>query len=96
MDEKTIEHLTRLSRIKCSKDEIVALTKNLKDILGYVEHLNEVDTENMAPCNHILQEMRGAVREDVVADLLPRELFLENAPAHIGGMIRVPPVLKGA
>jgi aspartyl-tRNA(Asn)/glutamyl-tRNA(Gln) amidotransferase subunit C len=34
------------------------------------------------------------MREDKVGETLPRELFLANAPSHVGGLIRVPPVIK--
>ena len=38
--------------------------------------------------------MANVTREDVVGELLNREAFLANAPSHVGGMIRVPPVIK--
>jgi len=34
------------------------------------------------------------MREDLVVPTLTREEFLANAPAHVGGMVRVPPVIK--
>ncbi len=34
------------------------------------------------------------MREDKTGDLLDRELFLANAPSHIGGMVRVPLIIK--
>jgi Asp-tRNA(Asn)/Glu-tRNA(Gln) amidotransferase C subunit len=38
--------------------------------------------------------LKSVVRDDEPKDLLPREQFLSNAPDQVGGMIRVPPVLK--
>ena len=94
LDKKTIKNLTELSRIECTEEEQEKLLQDLKSILKYVEQLNEIDTTHVLPCNHVLDDIANVMREDKVGDLLPRELFLANAPSHIGGMIKVPPVLK--
>jgi aspartyl-tRNA(Asn)/glutamyl-tRNA(Gln) amidotransferase subunit C len=65
-------------------------------VLGYIEQLNEVDTEGVPSCNYVLRSMlKNQMREDEVADLLPREQFLAQAPDQIGGLVRVPPIMKG-
>lgn len=94
VDKKTIEKLTKLSRIRCTENEQESLLKDLKKILNYIEQLKEIDTEDVPPCSHVLADMVNVNREDIVGPTMSRELFLENAPSHIGGMIRVPPVLK--
>lgn len=94
LDKDTIAYLTELSRIDCSEEEKDALLKNLQSILDYVELLQEIDTTDVEPCNHVLEHMSNVMREDLVGEILPRETFLANAPSHVGGMIRVPPVLK--
>lgn len=94
LDKQAIAKLTKLSRIDCSEEEQEALLKDLKKILNYVEQLQEVDTENVPPCNHVLADMFNVTREDEIGSTLSREEFLSNAAAHVGGLIRVPPVLK--
>lgn len=94
LTKQTIKNLIQLSRIDCSEDEQEALLKDLAKILAYVELLQEVDTQAVMPCNQVLEQSANVMREDVVGDLMPRELFLANAPSQIGGMIRVPPVIK--
>lgn len=94
LDKETIKQLTRLCRIDCSEEEQESLLKDLKKILDYIEQLQEIDTENVPPCNHVLEGMANVMREDIVGEVLNREIFLANAPVHIGGMIRVPPVIK--
>lgn len=96
LDKQTIEELTKLSRIGCTEQERVSLMSDLKTILDYVDQLQEIDTDTVAPCNHVLQGMANVMREDVVGASMPREVFLANAPSQIGGMIRVPPVLKSS
>lgn len=94
IDKETIKKLSKLSRIDCTPEEQEALFVNLQGILAYFEQLQEVDTENVAPCNHVLEDIVNVMREDVVGSTMPRELFLANAPSQVGGMIRVPPILK--
>lgn len=94
LDKETIKKLTQLCRIDCTEEEQEALLKDLKQILGYIEQLQQIDTDNVPPCNHVLEGMANVMREDEVGEVLDRETFLANAPSHIGGMIRVPPVIK--
>jgi aspartyl-tRNA(Asn)/glutamyl-tRNA(Gln) amidotransferase subunit C len=93
LNKDTIKKLTELCRIDCTNEEQESILQDLERILQYIELLHEVDTEGVEPCNHVL-EMFNVMREDEVGELLDREVFLSNAPSHIGGMIKVPPVLK--
>jgi aspartyl-tRNA(Asn)/glutamyl-tRNA(Gln) amidotransferase subunit C len=94
LDKQTVEMLIKLSRIGCTEEEKNALALDLKNILSYVEQLQEIDTENVPPCSNVLENFHNVMREDEVGHILPRDLFLGNAPSHVGGMIRVPPVIK--
>lgn len=94
LDENTIKELIQLCRIGCTEEEQIALLADLKSILDYVNLLQEVETEDIPPCNHVIDGMANVMREDIVGEIMPREVFLANAPSHIGGMIKVPPVLK--
>lgn len=96
LNKEMIKSLITLSRIDCSEEEQEHLLKDLEKILGYIAQLNEIDTTQVAPCNHVLEGINNVMREDVVGETLPREDFLANAPAQIGGMIRVPPVMKSS
>lgn len=94
-DHQTLEHLKKLCKVECTAEENEEILESLTRILEYVEQLKEVNTENTKTCRYVLRGMlRNQMREDTVKELLPREQFLANAPDQIGGMIRVPPVLK--
>ena len=94
-DHQTLEHLKKLCRIEFTEEETQDILSSLSRILDYIASLNEVNTENVKTCRYVLRGMcRNQMREDEIKDLLPREKFLANAPEQIGGMIRVPPVLK--
>lgn len=94
LDKEMIHRLSRLSRIHTSEDEEEELLANLSSILDYAEQLQEVDTDHVPPCNMVLEELTNVTRTDEVKNVMPREKLLLNAPDQIGGMIRVPPVLR--
>jgi aspartyl-tRNA(Asn)/glutamyl-tRNA(Gln) amidotransferase subunit C len=89
-----IDKLIELSRIECTEEEKSALQKDLSKILNYIEELKEIDTNDIEPCYRVLQTLKNVMREDAVGETLDRSLFLANAPSHVGGLIRVPPVMK--
>lgn len=93
-DEKELEKLAELCRIECSEEEKKTICANLSRVLDYIEQLAEVDTEGVSPCVQVLETLKNVMRDDEVGSPLSREAFLSNAPAQIGGMIRVPPVIK--
>lgn len=94
LDEENIKFLGKLCRIELSEEECKELFSSLNRVLSYVELLHEVDVSDLSPYSHIEEQGVGSLREDKEGDLLPREVFLANAPDHVGGMIRVPPVIK--
>jgi len=94
LDKDMIKYLTQLSRIDCTEEEQDALLQDLGSIINYIEQLNEIDTENVPPCNHVLEDMVNIMREDEVGETIPRETFLSNAPSQVSGLIRVPTVIK--
>ncbi len=96
IDRDTIKKLTKLSRIQCSEVEETQLLSDLQKIIGYVELMNEINTDNVKPCNHVIEELFNVDRDDVVGEVMPREVFLANAPDKIGGMIRVPQIMKSS
>jgi len=95
MNDQEFAHLTKLCRLECTSEEEVEIRSSLQKVLGYIEQLKEVDTEGVPSCNYVLRSMlKNQMREDEVKDIFLREQFLANAPDQIGGMVRVPPIMK--
>lgn len=94
LTKETIRYLSQLCRIHCTEAEEEALLKDMQRILGYIEQLQSIDTEGVPACSHVIAGMNNVTRDDAIGKTLPRELFLADAPEHVGGMIRVPPVLQ--
>ncbi|MDF2550128.1 MAG: gatC [Chlamydiales bacterium] len=95
LNKKMIQELAKLCRISCDEEEQDALLEDLKEILGYIDQLKEIDTEQIAPCNQVIEDLVNVERQDLILPSdLSKELFLAQAPEHIAGMVRVPTVIK--
>ena len=95
INEEEFTKLTKLCRISCTEEEKQIFLHSLSQIIEYMDQLSEIDTAAIPPCNTVLETLTNVLRDDTPGDILSRDLFLADAPAHTGGMIRVPPVLKG-
>ena len=92
IDQQQVRKVAKLSRLDLSDGEVVEFTGQLIAILGYVEKMNELDTENVEPLAHCLP-VHNIFREDVVKESLGAEKALANAPQQDGEFFRVPKIL---
>jgi aspartyl-tRNA(Asn)/glutamyl-tRNA(Gln) amidotransferase subunit C len=88
-----VEKVSLLARLRLSEAELDQMTRQLGDILGYIDLLSEVDTESVEPMAHAL-DVSNAFRDDVARPSLDRESALANAPHHDGECYLVPAVLE--
>lgn len=94
LNKNIIQNLAKLSCIACTPEEEDSLLKDLEKILAYFDQLQEIDTSQVAPCNHVLADIVNVMREDHVENSMPREVFMGNVPSQTGGYVRVPTVIK--
>ena len=87
-----VSHVADLARLHMSQEEIVAMARQLDDILTYVAKLNELDTEAIVPTTHAISIV-NAFREDEMKPSLVREKALANAPQQNGESFVVPRVI---
>jgi aspartyl-tRNA(Asn)/glutamyl-tRNA(Gln) amidotransferase subunit C len=87
-----VEKVALLARLRLTDAELETMTDQLAQIVGYVDQLAEVDTENVEPMAHAI-ELANVFKEDRVAPSLPRDEALANAPHHDGRGYLVPAVL---
>jgi aspartyl-tRNA(Asn)/glutamyl-tRNA(Gln) amidotransferase subunit C len=85
-------HVAQLARLSLEAEEVERFTRQLNDILAYVEKLKELDTGGVTPMTHAVP-LFNAFREDAVTGGLPREAALDNAPAREEGAFVVPRVI---
>ena len=88
-----VRHVARLARLDLNDQETEKMTRQLDDILHYVEKLEEVDTTGVEATTHT-QQVVNAFRDDSVSPSLPREKSLANAPDDNGEAFVVPRVIS--
>ncbi|MFH0771448.1 MAG: Asp-tRNA(Asn)/Glu-tRNA(Gln) amidotransferase subunit GatC [Candidatus Omnitrophota bacterium] len=91
--EDKIRYLSRLARIKLSEEEAGLFSRQLDDILAYVEKLNELDVTGVLPMSHP-HSAANFYRQDEITQSLPREAALKNAPQEKNGFFKVPKIIE--
>ncbi len=92
LTSEEVLHVAQLARLSLAPEEIELFTRQLNDILAYVEKLQGLETSGVAPLAHVIPVF-NAFREDEVKPGLPLEEALENAPALEEGNFVVPRVI---
>ncbi len=88
---KDVEHVAKLARLELTEEEKEKYSKQLGDILKYVEQMNKVDTNGVEPMSHAIPVV-NVMREDVVVSEQTKEELMANAPSKEDGFFRVPKI----
>ena len=88
-----VRHLSVLTRINMTDEEVEIMRDQMADILESIEVLGQVDTDGVEPTGHSV-DLDSVMREDVSSDSIPLEDALSNAPLIQGDFIRVRAVLE--
>lgn len=86
---ETVRKIARLSRLHVDEDRLSPLADELNGILGWIEQLNEVNVEGIAPMTCAV-DMKAPLRADVITDGGKRDAVLANAPKKDAGFYVVP------
>lgn len=93
VDKETVAKIAHLARIRVADGDLAPLTGSLNNILGWVEQLSEVDTDDVAPMTSVV-DVSLPLREDVVTDGGKADDILKNAPQTDHGFFVVPKVIE--
>jgi aspartyl-tRNA(Asn)/glutamyl-tRNA(Gln) amidotransferase subunit C len=93
LDTNTLRKIAHLSRLDFNEADEQKMIESLSSIISWVEKLGELDTTGVEPLTHLTLEI-NTVREDLVANVLPRAQGLQHAPRHDGTFFRVPKVIE--
>jgi len=88
-----ISYLEKLGRISLTEEEKEKTRIDLSSILGYIDKLNELDTDSVEPLSHALP-ITNVFREDVVTNSDRRDIILSNAPDKKDGCFKVPKTVE--
>lgn len=93
VDKDTVRRIAKLARIAEDEDRLEPLAAELNAILDWVEQLDAVDTENVAPMTSAV-DISLPWREDKVADGGYAEDVTRNAPGAQDNFFTVPKVVE--
>jgi aspartyl-tRNA(Asn)/glutamyl-tRNA(Gln) amidotransferase subunit C len=93
IDAATVKKVARLASIRVPEDRLEPLAAELSGILAWIEQLDEVDTEGVAPMAST-EAVSLPMREDVVTDGGDAAVVLANAPRAERGFFVVPKVIE--
>ena len=93
LDPATVRRIAKLARIRVAEEEVAPLQAQLNGILGWIEQLQAVDVEGVAPLTGAT-DMALRMRADRVTDGGVAEQVLANAPDRAGAFFAVPKVVE--
>ena len=94
IDEKTTLKIASLAKLELTEQEIKEYSKDLTNILKWMEELKEVDVSHVQPVTSVTKNELYE-REDIVyKNTVEQEKILLNAPEKIGEYFTVPKVIE--
>jgi aspartyl-tRNA(Asn)/glutamyl-tRNA(Gln) amidotransferase subunit C len=93
LDKATVRKIATLARIEVPEAELEATALRLSGILSWIEQLQEVNTDNVAPMSGGT-DLKLPWRSDVVNDGGKVDKVLANAPGPQDGYFTVPKVVE--
>ncbi len=93
LSREEVLHIARLARLGLTEDEVDRLREQLSHILESFEALQKVDTTDVPPTAQAIP-LQNVTSDDKIADSLPPDQILANAPRKEGEYFRVKAVLE--
>lgn len=94
IDEKTVRKVAKLARLALPEERVAPMAAELNGIMAWIEQLNEVDVEGVAPMTSAVEGLTLPMREDEVTDGGYPERVLKNAPKSEDGFFVVPKAVE--
>ncbi len=93
LSPEIVKYVADLSRIELTVEDLDKLSKQLQDILGFIDQLSAVDVSGIPATCHILP-INSIFREDNLRESLPIEKTMANAPQKKNNLFLVPKVIE--
>mgnify|MGYP001376317618 CR=1 FL=1 len=93
LNKKIVAHIAKLARLEVTESDLDVMSKELSEILSWIEQLEEVEIEGFEPMTSVV-EMDLRTREDVVTDGGHAEDIVVNAPEQKEHFFVVPKVIE--
>ena len=92
IDDKLIADLARLAKLSFNEKSSKNMQDDLKKIIGFIDKLSEINTENVEPLIYLSEEL-NVLRKDDNIENISQEKALTNAPQKDSDYILVPKIL---
>lgn len=89
IDELLLGKLQKLAMIDLSQEEAAEVASNLNEILGFIDNLSSINTDDIA----LGTNAKTPLRDDVPKDSNVALNVLENAPKAQDGFFIVPKII---
>ena len=93
IDSTIVDKIASLSKLEFNGIEKERIAKDMNKMLVFVDKLQEVDTEGVAPLIHITSEV-NVLRADVARIDITQKEALKNAPKKDSTYFKIPKVLN--
>ena len=93
VSKEEVQYVAGLAKLHLNEDEVEILSRDMNSILSYMERLNELDTSDVEPLEHVIT-LGTHYRKDEARDALDHEEALKNAPDTDSDYFRVPKVIE--
>jgi aspartyl-tRNA(Asn)/glutamyl-tRNA(Gln) amidotransferase subunit C len=90
--EEIVDHIAHLARLEFEGESKKAIQQDMEKIIGFMDKLSELDTENVEPLIFMSEEV-NRLREDFPQVTITHEEALRNAPKKDSDYFRIPKVL---
>lgn len=91
--KKDVDYVADLARLQLTEEETESLADDMNQILDYMTTLEEVDTSDVEPLEHVI-DLEYRLREDKAKEPISHEDALKNAPDADSDYFRVPRVIE--
>ncbi|WP_372639259.1 Asp-tRNA(Asn)/Glu-tRNA(Gln) amidotransferase subunit GatC [Fodinibius sp.] len=91
--KKDVKYVADLAHLQLTEEESESLVHDMNQILDYMTTLEEVDTSDVEPLEHVI-DLEYRLRDDKAEEPLPHEDALKNAPDADTDYFRVPRVIE--
>lgn len=89
-----VERIANLANLSLSEADSAKYARDLREILLYVDQLNELDTEGVEPMAQVLHaENLAPLRADTPGSSFNQDTALRSAPLAGDGHFKVPKVI---
>ena len=82
-----------LAKLNFDESSMESMKSDMQKILGFVDKLNEINTEGIDPLIY-LNEENNVMRKDEVSESINQKEALKNSPEKDSDYFKVPKVIK--